>query len=112
MSSHNREEESTTSADLKFTMEAMIKQFERCDKLFQQNIEFWERIEERMTEIERRSQPIHHPRRQEKHAPIFVFVEDYLKIRKEYETKRSFETARSIEKIEQPRENNNESERK
>ena len=65
-------------------MEAMTKQFERFGNLFQQNTECWERIEARMTEIERRQQLTQHPRRQERRAPIAVFVGDFLKIKIEY----------------------------
>ena len=53
MSSNSREE-STTSVDLKFTMETMTKQLERFGNLFQQNNERLECFEARMTELERR----------------------------------------------------------
>ena len=93
MSSNSREEESSPSADLKFTMEVMMKQFERFDNLVQQNTKCWEPIETRMMELERRQ----HPRRQERRAPITIFVGDYLKIKREYEIERSCETKRSKE---------------
>ena len=54
MSSYSREDESTTSVDLKFTMEAMTKQFECFGNLFQQNNE---RLARFMMEIERRQPP-------------------------------------------------------
>ena len=50
-----------------------------------------------MTEFERRQQPIQHPMRQERRAPIAIFIGDYLKIKKEYEIKRSCENERSQE---------------
>ena len=54
MSSNNREEESTPSIDLKFTMEAMMKQFDHFGNLFQQNNERLEHFEAMMMELERR----------------------------------------------------------
>ena len=51
MSSHSREDDSAITADLKFTMEAMTKQFKRFGNLFQQNNE---RLTRFMTKIERR----------------------------------------------------------
>ena len=53
-----------------------------------------------MTEIERRQQPIQHPRRQERRAPITIFVEDYLKLKRECQTKKSCETDRLKEIVE------------
>ena len=72
MSCNSREDKSAT--DLKFTIEAMMKQFEHFDKLFQRTTECWECIKARMIEIERRPQPIQHPRKQEKRAPIYVLL--------------------------------------
>ena len=54
MSSHSREDESATYTNLKFTMEAMTKQFERFGNLSQQNNK---RLTRFMTEIERRQPP-------------------------------------------------------
>ena len=54
MSSHSREDESTTSTNLKFTMKVMTKQFECFGNLFQQNNERFPRF---MKEIERRQPP-------------------------------------------------------
>ena len=66
MSSNSREEEPSPSTDLKFTMEAMMKQFECFGNLFQQNNERLEYFEARMTEIERRQHPRQYPRKQDK----------------------------------------------
>ena len=51
MSSNSREEESSPFVDLKFAMEATMKQFERFGNLFQQNNERLECFEARMIEI-------------------------------------------------------------
>ena len=70
MSSNSREEESSPSVDLKFTMEAMMKQFEYFGNLVQQSSERWEHLETRMMELERRKQPIQHPRRQDRRRHV------------------------------------------
>ena len=66
MSSNSREQKSAPSIDLKFTIEAMMKQFEHFGNLFRQNNERQGHFEARMMELERRQQPIQHPRRQDR----------------------------------------------
>ena len=63
MSSNSREEESAPSIDLKFTMEAMMKQFECFGNLFQHNNECLECFEARMMKLERRQYHRRHDRR-------------------------------------------------